>query len=111
MQCKEDRLMMPAFVGKWFGRWAEPIGGLQGPLAVALRVLAIILRLYAAYTFIQYGYDKLFGGNKVYAMDANFFRALGVPLPEVTQVMIGGLEFFGGLLLLVGLFTRLFAFF
>src|SRR5690348_5613577 len=103
--------MMPGFVGRWFGRWSEPVGGLQGPVAMALKVLALLLRLYAGSTFVQYGYDKLLGGNKVYGMDADFFRVLGIPFPEVTQVLIGMLELFGGLALIVGLLTRLFGFF
>ena len=43
-------------------------------------------------------------------MDADFFRALNVPLPEVTQVLIGGLELIGGIALIIGLFTRIWAF-
>ena len=37
--------MMPGFVGRWFGRWSEPVGGLQGPVAMVLKVLALLLRL------------------------------------------------------------------
>jgi len=102
--------MVPGFVGRWFGRWSEPVGGLQGPVAMVLRVLAIALRLYAGYKFTLYGYDKLLGGNVAYAQDADFFRALNVPFPELTQVLIGVLELVGGLALLLGLLTRLFAF-
>lgn len=102
--------MMPEIVGRLFGRWSEPIGGTPAALVLPLRVLALLLRLYAGWTFVQYGYDKLLGGNQVYAMDADFFRALHIPFPEVTQVLIGCLELFGGLALIVGLLTRVFGF-
>ncbi len=37
---------------------------------------------------------------------AGFLASLGVPLPEVFAWIVGLVELFGGLLLLVGLFTR-----
>ena len=102
--------MIPELVRRLFGRWAEPIGGIPPALAMPLRWLALLPRLYAGITFLLYGYDKLLGGNRVYAMDADFFRAVGVPFPELTQVLIGLLELVGGLALLAGLLTRVFAF-
>ena len=102
--------MVPGFVGRWFGRWAEPIGGLQGPVAMVLKVLAIALRLYAGYKFVQYGYDKLLGGDQIYGLSADFFKGIGIPLPEVNHLLIGLLELFGGLALIVGLLTRVFGF-
>jgi putative oxidoreductase len=59
-----------------------------------------ILRIVAAFLFMQHGAQKLFG-----------FLA-SRPGPErFSQMWIGGaLEFFGGLLLLLGLFTRPVAF-
>jgi putative oxidoreductase len=101
---------MPDVFKRLFGRWSEPIGGTPANLIMPLQVLAIVLRLFAGYKFVLYGYDKLLGGNKVYAMNADFFRALNVPLPEVTQVLIGGLELVGGAALIIGLLTRIWAF-
>ena len=101
---------MPDVVKRLFGRWSEPVGGTPASLIMPLQIVSILLRLFAGYKFVLYGYDKLLGGNKVYAMDADFFRALNVPLPEVTQVLIGGLELIGGIALIVGLFTRIWAF-
>jgi putative oxidoreductase len=64
--------------------------------------LLSILRIIAAFLFMQHGAQKLFG----------FLGGIpGGPPRPFTQLWIGGvLEFFGGLLLLLGLFTRPVAF-
>ena len=61
-----------------------------------------ILRIVAAFMLIAHGAQKLFG----------FLAPPGMPTPPLfSQMGIGGvLEFFGGLLLLLGLFTRPVAF-
>ncbi|HEX6607959.1 MAG TPA: DoxX family protein [Chloroflexia bacterium] len=122
--------MLPDAIGRLFGRWSEPIGGTPAGLAAVLRWLAILLRFYAGgltglvlgwiglqnvavlgnIGFIPYGYDKLLGGNQRFGMDAGFFQTIGVPLPELTLILIGLLELFGGLALIAGLLTRLFGF-
>ena len=65
------------------------------------RVLSI-LRIVAAFLFIAHGAQKLFG----------FLAPPGMPGPaRFSQLWVGGvIEFFGGLLLLLGLFTRPVAF-
>jgi putative oxidoreductase len=65
------------------------------------RILSV-LRIVTAFLFIAHGAQKLFG----------FLAPAGMQGPPLfSQVGIGGiLEFFGGLLLLVGLFTRPVAF-
>lgn len=61
--------------------------------------LLSVLRIVAAFLFMQHGAQKLFG---VLGKEA---------VPLMTQAGVAGvLEFFGGLLLLVGLFTRPVAF-
>ena len=64
--------------------------------------LLSVLRIIAAFLFIAHGAQKLFG----------FLAPPGAPTPPLfSQIGIGGiLEFFGGLLLLLGLFTRPVAF-
>jgi len=64
--------------------------------------LLSVLRIVAAFLFIAHGAQKLFG----------FLAPPGMPsFPPYSQMWIGGvLEFFGGLLLLLGLFTRPVAF-
>jgi putative oxidoreductase len=71
---------------------------------------ALPLRLMVGLVFVFYGFDKLFNNNTIFYMGPDFFRALGIPFPEVNVVMIGALEFFGGLALMAGSFTKLFAF-
>ena len=64
--------------------------------------LLSVLRIVTAFLFIAHGAQKLFG----------FLAPPGAPTPPLFSVIgLGGiLEFFGGLLLLVGLFTRPVAF-
>ena len=64
--------------------------------------LLSVLRIITAFLFIAHGAQKLFG----------FLTPPGTPTPPLfSQIGIGGiLEFFGGLLFLVGLFTRPVAF-
>lgn len=64
--------------------------------------LLSVLRIIAAFLFIAHGAQKLFG----------FLAPPGAPTPPLaSQIGVGGiLEFFGGLLLLIGLFTRPVAF-
>ncbi|HEU0178407.1 MAG TPA: DoxX family protein [Blastocatellia bacterium] len=64
--------------------------------------LLSILRVVAAFLFMQHGAQKLFG----------FFGGIpgGTPLFLTQAWVAGALEFFGGLLLLFGLFTRPVAF-
>jgi putative oxidoreductase len=66
----------------------------------APRVLSI-LRIVAALIFMEHGTQKLFG-----------FPASDRPQPELFSLigLAGVLEFFGGILLLLGLFTRPVAF-
>lgn len=64
----------------------------------------LILRLAVGAVFIDHGKSKLFGGL---AMTTGFFDKIGIPMPGFCAPFIGGLEFFGGILLLLGLGTRL----
>ena len=64
--------------------------------------LLSVLRIITAFLFIAHGAQKLFG----------FLAPPGMPgFPPFSLMWVGGiLEFFGGLLLLIGLFTRPVAF-
>src|SRR5215207_9396795 len=64
--------------------------------------LLSVLRIIAGFLFIAHGAQKLFG----------FLAPPGAPTPPLFSLIgVGGvLEFFGGLLFLVGLFTRPVAF-
>src|ERR1051325_10843364 len=65
----------------------------------------LILRLMAGGVFFWEGLLKF-----VYkSQGVGRFTKLGIPFPHFTATFIGGLEIFGGLLLLAGLTTRLIA--
>ena len=66
-----------------------------------------ILRIVVGVVFLVHGYQKLFlmGFDNV----AGFFGSLGIPLPMVAAIVVTLLELFGGLALIVGLFSRWFA--
>ena len=67
------------------------------------------LRVMCGAGIAMHGYQKIFGGN----MPAFIQRVgeMGFPLPEVFAWLAAGSEFAGGLLLVLGLATRLAAFF
>lgn len=88
---------------KWRDMLIEPSVRPGGWAALPLRIILGVV-------FIFYGYDKLFNNSGIFYMNADFFRSLGIPFPELNLIMIGALELFGGLALLAGSFTKLFAF-
>lgn len=63
-----------------------------------------VLRVVLGVIFFVHGWQKLFmfGFHGV----AGMFTSLGVPLPAATSVIVTLVEFFGGLALLLGVFTR-----
>jgi uncharacterized membrane protein YphA (DoxX/SURF4 family) len=63
----------------------------------------LLVRLYWGWQFTQTGWGKLHNLPHV----REFFASLGIPAPGVMAPMIASLEFFGGMLLIVGLATRL----
>lgn len=68
-------------------------------------VFLLLVRLYWGWQFAQTGWGKLHNMDKV----TGFFTSLGLPLPGPTAHFIAGLEFCGGLLLILGLASRLIA--
>ena len=61
------------------------------------------LRLMMGFVLAFSGYQKLAGGIGGVAA---FFGQVGIPLPDVMAPFITALELVGGILLLLGLFTR-----
>jgi putative oxidoreductase len=62
----------------------------------------LAVRITVGVVFMGTGWTKL---HNLPAITKNF-TALGIPAPEILTPFVSGVEFFGGLLLLVGLLTR-----
>lgn len=73
-----------------------------GPRGVALGLL--LLRLAVGSVFVAHGLQKLVQYTLPGTVAA--FGQMGVPLPALSAPLVAGLETVGGLLLLLGLFTR-----
>lgn len=74
----------------------EKVSLLRSPFLLAVR-------LYWGWQFAQTGWGKL---NHV-ARTAEFFMSLNIPFPVTNAYVVSGMEFFGGLLLILGLTSRL----
>ena len=79
-------ILLPARVASYFP-WAGPL----------------IMRLIVGYTFMLTGWGKL---NSLPQMIENFTE-WGIPLPKILTPFVSGVEFFGGVMLILGLFTRI----
>lgn len=64
--------------------------------------LLALVRLYWGWQFAQTGWGKLHNLEKV----TSFFTDLGIPAPGANAVFVSSLEFFGGILLILGLANR-----
>src|SRR5271169_3840987 len=80
---------------KLYGLFVRVASGLQSPF------LAIV-RLYWGWQIAQNGWGKLHNLAHV----TEFFASLGLPAPGPTATFVATLEFLGGLLLAIGLFSR-----
>jgi putative oxidoreductase len=75
-------------------------------IAVANRAqspLLLLIRLYWGWQFAQDGYGKLTHLDKV----TQFFATLNLPAPGTTALLVATVEFAGGILLALGLASRL----
>ena len=66
-------------------------------------VPALITRISVGWIFVESGWGKLHNLEKV----IGFFTDLGIPFPTAQAPMVAGIEFIGGLMLIVGLATRI----
>ena len=64
---------------------------------------ALFARLVVGWVFLWSGWEKL---NALPQITQNFID-WGIPFPHVLTPFVSGVEFFGGLLVLLGLFTRI----
>jgi len=86
---------------------SDSLRGLYG-LAVRIgnslqSVFLLLIRLYWGWQFAQNGWGKLHNLGRV----TKYFASLGLPAPGATATFIAVLEFGGGILLVLGLFSRL----
>mgnify|MGYP000240227636 CR=1 FL=1 len=62
-----------------------------------------LTRLLVGFAFLDSGRGKLEGMENT----VNFFTDLGIPFPELNAMFVARLEYYGGMLLLAGLLTRI----
>src|SRR5438132_14409478 len=79
-------ILLPARIASHFA-WAGPL----------------LMRLIVGYTFMMSGWGKL---NNLPQITQNFIE-WGVIFPKVMTPFVSGVEFFGGIMLILGLFTRI----
>ena len=63
----------------------------------------LFARITVGWVFMWSGWGKLQGLHQV----TENFASWGIPLPQVLAPFVSGVEFFGGIFLLLGLFTRI----
>ena len=63
----------------------------------------LLARLVVGYTFMLTGWGKL---TNLPAITENFI-SWGIPFPHILTPFVSGVEFFGGILLMLGLMTRI----
>lgn len=68
-------------------------------------VALLILRIAIGVIFIQHGYGKLFGDAPGMTAFTGMVASLGFPAPAFFAYAAGLSEFFGGIALLLGIFT------
>jgi putative oxidoreductase len=90
--------MMIELIEKYYRLLIRTSSSLESPFLFAVR-------LYWGWQFIQAGWGKLHDIGKV----IGFFTELGIPGPELNAYFVSALEFTGGVLLVVGLGSRLIA--
>jgi putative oxidoreductase len=79
-----------------YAQFSKIASHLQSPFLLAVR-------LYWGWQFAQTGWGKLHNISKI----TGFFASLNIPFPSISAHFISGLEFAGGILLILGLGSRL----
>ncbi|QNI32731.1 DoxX family protein [Alloacidobacterium dinghuense] len=64
--------------------------------------MLLLVRLYWGFQFAQTGWEKLHNLAKI----TGFFDSLNIPFPAFSALFVSTLEFVGGILLMLGLFSR-----
>ena len=89
---------MRARIERWYRLLIAAATSLQSPFL-------LVVRLYWGWQFVQDGWGKLNNLARV----TDFFSSLGLPAPGPTAIFISVLELVGGILLALGLGSRLIA--
>jgi putative oxidoreductase len=84
---------------QWYARFSTAAAWLQSPFL-------LVVRLYWGWQFAQTGWGKLHNLQKI----TEFFTSLNIPFPAANAHFVAGLEFIGGILLILGLGSRLIGF-
>jgi putative oxidoreductase len=79
-------ILLPVRIASYFS-WAGPL----------------LMRLIVGYTFMLTGWGKLTNLAQV----TENFVGWGIPFPKILTPFVSGVEFFGGVMLILGLFTRI----
>ena len=82
---------------QWLIDWPRRVAGHLGWLA------PLVARIVVGWVFLWSGWGKLHNLPTV----TDNFVGWGIPAPHVLAPFVSGVEFFGGLFLLLGLFTRI----
>jgi putative oxidoreductase len=86
---------MRALVANAYALFSRLSNKLQSPFLLTVR-------LYWGWQFAQSGWGKLHRLDGV----TEFFTSLNIPFPHANAVLVSNLEFFGGILLILGLASR-----
>lgn len=65
-----------------------------------------LLRVVLGFVFAYHGYLKLFAPGG-FPGTVNFFASIAIPLPAYAALLVAVVEFFGGLLLIIGFLAKL----
>lgn len=79
-------IILPKHISSYF-EWAGPL----------------VARITVGYVFMLTGWGKLQNLERV----TGYFGELGIPSPEIMAPFVSGIEFVGGLFLIVGVLTRI----
>jgi putative oxidoreductase len=79
-----------------YAQFRRGASSLQSPLL-------LLVRLYWGWQFAQSGWGRLHHISQA----TQFFASLHIPFPEANVVFVSSLEFVGGILLIIGLASRL----
>ncbi|HEY4359303.1 MAG TPA: DoxX family protein [Acidobacteriaceae bacterium] len=86
--------------------WIEMYAAASRRLSLLRSPFLLAVRLYWGWQFAQTGWGKLHNMAKI----TEFFASLHIPFPAFNAHFCAGLEFFGGLLLILGLGSRIVGF-